>query len=88
MTRRKNIRERGKIRFSEYFKSLKDNDTVAVKREISVASHFPKRLQGRTGTVKGKRGRSYLIKLKDQEMEKEYLIESVHLKKLNRAVKK
>ena len=83
MVRRKNIRLRGKIQFSEYFKSLKNDDTVAVKKEVSVVSNFPERLQGRTGTIKGKRGRAYVVKVRDQGKEKEYLIEPIHLKKLS-----
>lgn len=82
MVKRKNIRMRGKIKLSDYFQSFKNDDSVAVKREVSVASYFPKRLQGRTGTVIGKRGKSYVIKLKDQSMEKEFLIEPVHLIKI------
>jgi ribosomal protein L21E len=51
-------------------------------REVSLDANFPERLQGRTGVVIGKRGRSYLVKLKDQNKEKEYLIEAIHLKKI------
>ena len=82
MTRRKNIRLRGKIRLSEYFQKFEKNEPVAVKREISLTPRFPTRLQGRTGTVQGKRGKSYIIKLKDQNLEKEFLIEAVHLKRI------
>ncbi len=82
MVKRKNIRLRGKISLSSYFQKFKENDSVAVTKDVSLNSNFPKRLQGRTGKVIGKRGRAYIIKLKDQEMEKEYLIEPVHLKKI------
>ncbi|MCR4327278.1 MAG: 50S ribosomal protein L21e [Nanoarchaeota archaeon] len=88
MVKRKNLRLRGKIKLSEYFQTFKKDEPVAVKREISVASYFPKRLQGRTGNVIGKRGGSYLIKMKDQNMEKEFLIEPVHLKKIKNIVSK
>ncbi len=82
MTGRKDLRHRGKIRFSEYFQNLNKDDKVAVKKEVSVASSFPERLQGRTGTVAGRRGRSYIVKIKDQTMEKEFIIAPVHLKKI------
>jgi len=82
MSIKKNVRLRGKIRLSEYFKKLKEGDVVAVKREISVVANFPKRMQGRTGIVVGKKGRPYIVKIKDNALEKEYLIEAVHLKKL------
>ena len=78
----KNIRTRGKIPLSRYFKELKEGDTVAVVRELSIRTNFPERLQGRTGVVEGKRGKAYIVKLKDQEKEKKFLIEPIHLKKL------
>ncbi len=33
MGKKKNIRQRGKIQFSEYFKELKINDKVAIVQE-------------------------------------------------------
>ena len=45
MSKRKTLRERSKIRFSEYFKKLKEGDKVAVVREKSVSCNFPKRIQ-------------------------------------------
>ena len=81
MVRRKNIRLRGKIRFSEYFQNFKKDEAVAVKREISIVASFPSRLQGRTGIISGKRGKSYLVKIKDQNLEKEFIIGwKIHLK--------
>ena len=82
MTKRKGIRLRGKIKLSQYFQKLKKDDSVAIKREISIAASFPKRLQGRTGIIKGKKGRPYLVKLKDNNLEKEYIINAIHLKKI------
>ena len=82
MVRRKNIRLRGKVSLSKYFQKFEENDSVAVKREISINASFPKRLQGRTGVVKGKKGKAYIIKLKDQAKEKEFLIQPIHLKKI------
>ena len=50
--------------------------------EPSIQANFPKRIQGRTGVIEGKRGRFYIIKLKDQEKEKKFLIAPVHLKRI------
>lgn len=83
--RKKNIRNRGKLSFSEYFKELKEGDFVAVKKEPSVTSNFPLRLQGRSGVVESKRGKAYIIKIKDLNKEKRFLIEPIHLKKLKAA---
>lgn len=82
MTDRKPIRTRGKIPFSRCFQELKKGDSVAVVNEKSLPSNFPKRLQGRTGRVDKRIGRSYSIKIKDQTKEKEFIISPVHLKKI------
>jgi large subunit ribosomal protein L21e len=83
MVRRKSARERGKLRFSEYFKVLKEGDKVAVVREKSETKDaFPKRIQGLTGEVVGKRGDSYIINLKELNKEKQFIIKPIHLKRL------
>lgn len=82
MVRRKDVRTRGKIPFSKYFQEFNEGESVAVIRERSVAFSFPVRLQGRTGKVEGKRGRSYVIEIKDQNKNKKFLIEPIHLKKI------
>lgn len=87
MVRRKKVRTRGKLQLSRYFQEFEKGDSVAVLRERSVNSNFPKRIQGRTGSVEGKRGRVYMIKIKDQNKEKRFLIEPIHLKKMKSIVK-
>ena len=82
MSKRKKIRTRGKLQLSRYFQELKTGDSVAVVGEAAVQSKFPKRLQGRTGCVEAKRGRVYVVKIKDQNKEKKFLIEPIHLKKI------
>ena len=82
MVRRKNIRERGKIQLSKYFQEFKKGEHVAIVKERSIASAFPERMQGRTGTVEGKRGKSYIVKIFDQKKEKTFIVEPIHLKKI------
>ncbi len=82
MGKKKTIRTRGKLSLSKYFQELKIGDSVAVIKEPSVTSNFPKRLQGRTGFVESKRGRALMVRIKDQAKEKTYLIEPIHLKKI------
>jgi|TARA_Y100000310_G_scaffold167546_2_gene167433 ribosomal protein L21E len=79
---KKKIRTRGKIQFSRYFQKFQEGESVAVVIEPSIKSSFPKRLQGRTGKVQAKRGKSYFVKIKDQKNEKKFLIEPIHLKKI------
>ena len=80
--RRKKVRTRGKLQLSRYFQELKKGDAVAVVRERAVQSSFPTRLQGKTGIIENKRGKAYIIKIKDKAKEKKFLIEPIHLKKI------
>jgi len=82
MNKRKGIREHGKIKLSNYFQEFKKGDRIAVVKELTEMPKFPKRLQGRSGVVENKRGRSYIVKIKDLNKEKTYIIHPVHLKKL------
>ena len=79
---KKKVRTRGKLQFSRYFQKFQEGDNVAVVVEPSIKSSFPKRLQGRTGKIEDKRGKSYFVKIKDQNKEKRFLIEPIHLKKI------
>ena len=78
----KSVREKGKLKLSRYFTEFNEKENVAVVREISVQPRFPLRLQGRTGTIEGKKGRAYIVKINDQTKYKRYLIEPVHLKRI------
>lgn len=78
----KGIREKGKIKLSEYFKSLKPGDRVAIVRERSVKASFPERIIGDTGVIEEQRGKAYIVKLKDYNQEKRFIIQAIHLKKI------
>jgi len=80
--RRKKVRTRGKLQLSRYFQELKTGDSVAVIREPAVQSSFPTRIQGRTGSIEDKKGKAYVVKIKEQNKEKRFLIEPIHLKKI------
>lgn len=87
MAKRKKIRTRGKLQLSKYFQELEEGDSVAIVKEASISSNFPLRMQGRTGKVEGKRGRAYMVKISDQNKEKRFLIEPIHLKKVGNKIK-
>ena len=80
----KKVRTKGKLPLSKYFQELKKGDSVAVVREPAVGASFPERLQGRTGVVEDKKGKVYIIKIKDQTKEKRFLIAPIHLKKVGK----
>lgn len=82
MVKRKKIRARGKLQFSRYFQELGNGEKVSVVREKAVSSSFPVRLQGRTGTIEGRRGRAYIVNIMDQDKEKRFIIGAIHLKKI------
>ena len=82
MKQHKRVKTRGKIQFSRYFQELKIGDKVAIIRELAIPCNFPSRLQGRTGSVEGKRGKAYIIDIMDQNQKKKFIIEPIHLKKI------
>jgi large subunit ribosomal protein L21e len=82
MVKKKNIREKGKLSLSKYFKKFEKGDSVAIVLEKSLVSNIPKRFQGRTGVVEDQRGEAYIVELKDYDKLKKFLIKPIHLKKL------
>ena len=82
MSKKKPVRTKGKLQLSRYFQELAEGTPVAIIREVSLKSNFPKRLQGRTGVIEGRRGKSYIVMVRDQEKEKKFLIDPIHLKKI------
>lgn len=82
MTKRKNVRTKGKIQLSQYFKKIENGSTVAVVGEQSIPSSYPQRIVGMCGTVTGSRGESKIIQINDGNMSKTYIIHPIHLKKL------
>ena len=78
----KKIRSIGKLQLSRYFQKLEQGDPVAIIREPAIQSNFPLRLQGRTGLIESRRGKNYMVKIKDQNKEKKFLIEPIHLTKI------
>ena len=82
MAIKKNVRTKGKIQLSRYFQNLQKGDRISVVREPSIEASFPERIQGRTGIVEGKRGRAYIVKIRDNDKEKKFIIGSIHLKRI------
>tara|TARA_Y100000310_G_scaffold345856_1_gene471544 strand:- start:20351 stop:20599 length:249 start_codon:yes stop_codon:yes gene_type:complete len=82
MIKGKKIREKGKIKLSEYFKKIKDGAAVSIVVESGVNYSFPKRINGKSGKVLGSRGKFKLVGLKDGNKIKTFIIHPIHLKKL------
>ena len=78
----KRKKTRGKLKLSQYFQELKEGDKVAIVREPAAEPKFPTRIQGKSGTVTGKKGNSYVLRVMDGNEAKTYVIKPIHLKKL------
>jgi len=76
------IRDKGKIKLSNYFKKFKEGERVAVVKDLSARIAFPRRICGKSGKIKGIRGSFYLIELKDGEKTKTFIIHPIHLRRL------
>jgi large subunit ribosomal protein L21e len=79
---KKNLREHGKIRLSNYFQEFKEGERVAVVQELAMNPAFPRKLQGLSGKILKKRGEAYEVAIKDLNKEKIYIIHPVHLRRL------
>jgi len=82
MVRRKKVRTRGKLQLSKYFQEFKEGDTMGIVKEQSIPNPLSKRMQGRTGKIESKRGNAYIVTIKDQNKEKKFIVNPVHLRRM------
>ena len=79
----KNVKDKGKVSISEYFKILNVGDIVAILREPAIRnSQYHSRFYGATGKITCKRGRCYVVSFKDRAKEKSLIVHPIHLKLL------
>lgn len=79
----KNIRTKGKISITKYFQTLDVGERVILKMEPAVHSGmYFHRFHGKVGTVFGKKGTCYEVKIKDFNKEKLLIVHPVHLKRV------
>ena len=76
----KRVREKGKVRLSQYFKKVKDGALVSVVPDASVRAGFPGRIRGKSGKVTGSRGKYKIVEIKDGNKTKTFIIHPIHLK--------
>ena len=81
-SKKRNIRTRGKISLSGYFKKLKIGDKVAVVKQQNIPSYYPQRIIGMSGKVVGVRGSSAIVNIIDGNLPKQYIIKPCHLRTL------
>ncbi len=76
----KSPRERGLLPVTRIIKEFKPGDRVHIKIEPSFHKGMPHpRFHGKTGIVQEKRGRAYVVKVKDGNAEKTIIAHPVHL---------
>jgi len=75
-------RQKGKVSLSKYFQKLEVGDKVNLKTHPSVQKgRFFPRFHGLSGTVNGKKGLCYQVKIKDGNKDKLLYIHPIHLTK-------
>lgn len=78
----KNIRKKGKINLSEYFKELENGQKVAIVQEKTIPKNTPLRITGLVGQITGTQGKYKLVDLMDGNKKKRFIIHPIHLKVL------
>lgn len=79
---RKEVRAKGKISLSDYFQSFDTGDKVHLGLESGVQKGmYRPNFMGKTGVVKGKRGRCYEVQISDFGKQKTLIVHPVHLKR-------
>ena len=79
---RKEKRGKGKISITNYFQPFNMGDKVYLSVESAVQKGmYHPRFMGRSGIIKGKRGKCYEVLINDIGKEKKLIVHPVHLKK-------
>ncbi len=80
---RKKPRERGKLRLSSHLQEFKVDERVIVDIDSSYHKGMPhKRFIGKHGKVLEKKGKSYIIEIKEGNKYKKVICAPTHLKKV------
>ncbi|MBR9692054.1 50S ribosomal protein L21e [Candidatus Woesearchaeota archaeon] len=78
----KKANRKGKISLTAYFQKFKKGDKVVLKAEPAVQKGmYHPNYYGKSGIIKGMKGRCYEISIKDQNKQKTLIVHPVHLKK-------
>jgi len=80
---KKPVKQKGKISIARVMQEFKPGDRVMIKPEPAVQKGMPfKRFFGKPGTIRAKRGKAYVIELKEGRVIKEVLSLPVHLRRM------
>lgn len=81
MIQHKRIRQRGKLGLSKIFREFEKGDKISLVHVPGQNPDFPLRYQGRTGHILEKRGKAYVVVVKDGGVSKKFTVKRIHLKK-------
>ena len=83
MLKHKRVREKGITGLSRLFKEFNEGDRVSLAYSPGEKVEFPLRFHGRTGNITEKKGKAYIVKVKDGGKIKQFIVKGIHLKKLS-----
>jgi len=80
---RKKPKEKGMIPVTRALQDFKEGEKARIVIEPSVHKGQPhRRFHGRTGTVVGKQGKAFVLKVNDGNKEKKVIVRSEHLREV------
>lgn len=78
---RKSVRQKGHPPVNVMLQEFNTGDMVHIAVNPSVHSGMPfRRFHGKTGTVEGKKGKCYIVGIKDMRAKKSIIVHPAHLK--------
>ncbi len=82
---RKNIKERGKVPTLKTIQNFKKGEKASIKINPSIHQGQPHtKFHGRVGTILGKQGKSYMVKIKEGNKAKKIIVRPEHLQKVEK----
>ena len=70
---------------NQFLEEFKEGETVVLKIEPSSHKAMPHpRFKGKNGVVKGKRGKSYIVEIKDGGLTKTIITKPEHIRHINK----
>ena len=79
---KKKPREKGKIRIRASLQEYKEGERVILKVDSAYQKGMPyKRFLGKQGKILGRKGKSYVVEIKDGNKQKKVICAPIHLKK-------
>ncbi len=74
-------KQKGKLAVTRFLQKLNNGDKVVLKAAPTIqdGQSYYRRFHGKTGTVTGRKGKCYEVRIKDKDKIKNILVKPVHL---------